>query len=105
MPKRYPSEFRCRVLGFLEAGRSVTEVARDLGIPNQTIDLWRRQEAIDKGLVAGPTSTELAELAAARQRIAELETELSVARRAMELLREGVPPKGVSYGLRGSLKP
>ena len=96
MPKGYPSEFRRRVLDLLEAGRSVTEVARDLGIPNQTIYVWRRQEAIDKGLVAGPTSTELAELAAARRRIAELETELAVARRAMELLREGVPPKGAT---------
>jgi len=96
MPKGYPSEFRRRVLDLLEAGRSVTEVARDLGIPNQTIYVWRRQEAIDKGLVAGPTSTELAELAAARRRIAELETELAVARRAMELLREGVPPKAAT---------
>ena len=96
MPKGYPSEFRRRVLDLLEAGRSVTEVARDLGIPNQTIYVWRRQEAIDKGLVAGPTSTELEELAAARRRIAELETELAVARRAMELLREGVPPKAAT---------
>ena len=96
MPKGYPSEFRRRVLDLLEAGRSVTEVARDLGIPNQTIYVWRRQEAIDKGLVAGPTSTELAELAAARRRIAELETELAVARRAMALLREGVPPKAAT---------
>jgi transposase len=96
MPKGYPSEFRRRVLDLVEAGRSVTQVARDLGIPNQTIYVWRRQEAIDRGLVAGPTSTELAELAAARRRIAELETELAVARRAMELLREGVPPKGAT---------
>ena len=96
MPKGYPSEFRRRVLDLLEAGRSVTEVARDLGIPNQTIYVWRRQEAIDKGLVAGPTSTELEELTAARRRIAELETEVAVARRAMELLREGVPPKAAT---------
>ena len=52
MPKRYPSEFRRRVLDLLAAGRSVAEVARDLEIPNQTIYLWRRQEAIDKGLDA-----------------------------------------------------
>lgn len=96
MPKRYPSEFRRRVLDLLAAGRSVAEVASDLEIPNQTIYVWRRQEAVDKGLVAGPTSTELAELVAARRRIAELETELAVARRAMELLREGVPPKGAT---------
>ena len=90
MPKRYPSEFRRRVLDLLDAGRSVAEVARDLEIPNQTIYLWRRQEQVDKGRVAGPTSTE----------IAELETELAVARRAMELLREGAPPKGATRRAR-----
>jgi transposase-like protein len=100
MPKRYPSEFRRRVLELLASGRSVAEVARDLEIPNQTIYLWRRQEQVDKGLVAGPTSTEIAELTAARRRIAELETELAVARRAMELLREGVPPKGATRRAR-----
>ena len=100
MPKRYPSEFRRRVLDLLAAGKSVGEVARDLGIPNQTIYVWRRQEAIDKGLIAGPTSAEIAELSAARRRIAELETELAVARRAMELLREGVPPKGATRPAR-----
>lgn len=31
MPKRYPSEFRRRVLDLLAAGKSVGEVARDLG--------------------------------------------------------------------------
>jgi transposase-like protein len=96
MPKRYPSEFRRRVLDLVASGRSVTEVARDLGISNQTIYAWRRQEAVDQGLVAGPTSTELAELVAARRRIRELETELAVARRAMQLLRDGVRPKDAS---------
>jgi transposase-like protein len=96
MPRRYPPEFRRKVRDLVAAGKSVTEVARDLGISNQTIYLWRRQEAVDKGLVSGPTSAELAELAAARRRIKELETELAVARRAMELLREGVGPKGAS---------
>lgn len=92
MPRRCPPEFRREVLDPVAAGRSVTEVARDLGISNQTIYLWRRQEAIDRGLMPGPTS---AELVAARRRIRELETELAVAR-AMQLLREGVRPPGAS---------
>jgi hypothetical protein len=32
MPKRYPSDFRHRVLELVEAGRSVTEVAHDLRV-------------------------------------------------------------------------
>ena len=39
------------------------------------------------------TSTEQAELAKARRRIAELETELAATKRANELLKQVVPPK------------
>jgi hypothetical protein len=42
------------------------------------------------------TSSEKAKLAVAMRRIAELETELRAVRRAMELVREVVPPKGGS---------
>ena len=96
MPKRYPPEFRRRVLELVKAGRSVAEVAADLGVSSQAIYNWRRQEQIDAGLRPGVSSTDHAELIAARRRIAQLEAELAVARRAAELLREAVPPKGAS---------
>lgn len=94
MPKRYPPEFRRKVLDLLKAGRSVADLVRDLQISDQTIYTWRRQELIDTGQLPGLTSGEAAELVAARRRIAELETELAVHRRATELLKEAVPPKG-----------
>lgn len=90
----YPPEFRRRVLDLVEAGRPVVDVARDLGISAQAIYTWRRQDRIDKGLQPGLTSVEKAELAAANRRIAELETELAIHRRASELLGKVVPPKG-----------
>ena len=92
----YPPEFRRKVLDLVEAGRPVADVARDLGISAESIYTWRRQDRIDKGLVPGLTSLEKAELVAARKRIAELETELQVSRRAAELLRESADPKGGS---------
>ena len=92
----YPPEFRRKVLDLLEAGRSVADVAADLQISDQSIYSWRRQDRIDRGLVPGPTSVEKAELIAARKRIVDLETELKTTRRAMELVREAVPPKGGS---------
>lgn len=96
----YPPEFRRKVLDLLEAGRKVADVARDLEISEQSIYLWRRQDRIDRGLEPGLTSGEKAELAAAKARIAELETELAATRRAIELVREVVPPKGGSRSSR-----
>ncbi|MEU4644737.1 IS3 family transposase [Micromonospora sp. NPDC023814] len=93
MPRRYPPEFRRKVLDLLKAGRSVAELVRDLEISDQTIYNWRRQELIDTGQMPGVSSADQADLVAARRRIAELETELAVHRRAAELLKEVVPPK------------
>ena len=94
MPKRYPSEFRRRVLDLVAAGRSVASVADDLGVSAQTIYNWRSQDAIDRGEVAGVSSAEQAELRAARRRIVQLEDELAVIRRANELLKaQVVSPK------------
>ena len=77
-------------------GKTVAEVARLLGVSDQSICSWRRQELIDRGELPGLSSAEREELWAARRRIRELETELAVHRRAAELLKESVRPKGGS---------
>ena len=77
----------------MAAGRGVEDVARDLGINDQTIYGWRHQDRIDHGLEAGLTSVERAELLSARRRIHELETELAIHRRAAELLKGTTSPK------------
>jgi transposase len=87
----YPPEFRRKVLDLVEAGRPIAEVAQALGISAQSISTWRRQDRIDRGLLPGLSSPEKQELAA-RRRIAQLETELAVTRRAAELLKEQAPP-------------
>jgi transposase len=94
MPKSYSPEFRRKVLDLLKAGKPVAEVASDLGVTAASIYSWRNQELIDTGKKAGTTTTESTELRKARRRIAELETELAVTKRANELLKEVVPPKG-----------
>ena len=96
----YPPEFRRRVLDLIDAGRKVTDVARDLEISSQTIYNWRRQDRIDKGLEPGVSSAEHAELQAARRRIAELEAELKIARRAAELLKDVKSPKVRYAGIK-----
>ena len=96
MPSSYPSEFRRKVLDLIAAGRTVAAISADLGVSGQTIYNWRRQDQVDRGQRPGVTSSEQAELAKARSRIAELETELAAPKRANELLKQVVPQKGDS---------
>ncbi|WEH12248.1 transposase [Streptomyces sp. VNUA24] len=93
MPRGNPPEFRCEVLDLVASGRKVAEVAQLLGISDQTIFVWRRQHLIDTGQLPDTTSSGRSELAAARERIAELEADLAIHRRATELLGEVTPPK------------
>lgn len=95
-PKGYPAEFRRRVIDLVEAGRPVAAVAAELGISNQSIYTWRRQARIDAGVEPGMTTAERAELVALRKRVRELETELAIRRRATELLKGDIDPKGSS---------
>jgi len=97
----YPAEFRRRVLDLVAAGRQIKAVAADLGLTEQTIYSWRRQDRIDRGLEPGLSSNERAELIAARKRIRELEAEVAVHRRATELLRGDSDPKGGSRRSNG----
>jgi transposase-like protein len=69
-------------------------VARQLEVSVHSIHAWRRQEQIDRGELPGLSSVEREELKVARARIRQLETELAVHRRAAELLKESVHPKG-----------
>ena len=93
MPRRYPVEFRRKVLDLIEAGRPVAEIAEQLGITAQTVYNWRKQDRVDRGLELGTSTRESAELSAARKRIRELETELAVTKRANELLKAQSDPK------------
>ena len=96
MPRRYPVEFRRKVLDLVAAGRPIAEIADQLGVTGQAIYNWRNQEQIDLGQRPGLTTAEHAELAAARKRIHELETELTIMRRSHELLKDQIRPKGGS---------
>lgn len=96
----YPAGFRRKVLDLLGAGRGIAEVAHDLDISEQSIYTWRRQDRIDRGVVPGLSSLEKAELVAAKKRISELETELAISRRAVELLWVSSDPKGGSWRSR-----
>jgi transposase InsO family protein len=81
----------------VRAGRSVAEVAESVDVPQSTVFRWVRQDRIDRGELAGTSTTENAQLRGARRRIAELEAELATVKRASELFAEGrvVRPKAL----------
>jgi transposase-like protein len=94
VPKPYPPEFRRRALGLLEAGRSVLDVAASLGIAQSCLYRWRQQDLIDRGLVSlSPEAIESAALAEAQARIAELENEVKILRKAAAAVEQVVSPK------------
>ena len=95
MAKSYAPEFRRRVVGLVREGRSVSRVATELGVSEATVYRWREQDRIDRGERPGLSSVERVELAQARRRIRELETELEITKKASALFAESeVRPKG-----------
>jgi transposase len=81
-PKKYPDEFIARGVRLaLESGRPIAEVARDLGMPPETLRKRVRQVQADSGARPDlPTSAE-------REEIRKLRAENFELRRANEILK------------------
>lgn len=79
------------------SGTKVAQLAATFGMSDATIYNWLKQEKIDRGEVAGLSTDQALDLAAAKRRIRQLETELAVSRKVNEVFLEGdLPPKGAS---------
>lgn len=96
MGRSYAPEFRRRVVQRVRSGRSVKSIARELKLPEGTVFRWLAQDRIDRGEGPGQTSMQRSELAAARRRIRELETELAIIKEASEFYNslDKISPKG-----------
>lgn len=68
MPAAQPPEFRRRALDLVAMGEPVAQVARGLGISEQTLRRWMAQDDVDSGRVEGLTSAEKRELIELRGR-------------------------------------
>jgi putative transposase len=93
VPRTYDAEFRRRVVELVRAGKPVRMVAAELDLAPATVHRWKAQDLIDRGIKPGLATSERGELAAARRRIQELETELALVKQAAALFEEGVRPK------------
>jgi transposase-like protein len=97
MPRRYPPEIRRQVIELARSGTKVSQLSEVFGMSEAAIYTWLKQEAIDHGEIDGLSTDQALELAAAKRRIRQLETELAVARKVNEVfLKEGLHPKGFS---------
>jgi transposase-like protein len=88
MPKSkppYPATFRAEAIALVRAsGKSIAEVARDLGVSGETLRLWVRQAEVDagRGRPDELTTTEREELARLRRQVKTLEMEREILRKA-----------------------
>ncbi|TKJ23128.1 transposase [Blastococcus sp. CCUG 61487] len=81
---KYPEEFRRQAAALvLDGGRGVREVARELDVNHETLRNWVAAMRAQRAAPGGPVSAdERAELARLRRRVAELELEKEILKKA-----------------------
>lgn len=95
MPRPYPPEFRTRAVALVrEGGKSVRQIAADLGIAESALHRWKRQDDVDQNAKPGVSTSDNAELVALRRelRITKMENEI-LKRAAAYFAQENVLPK------------
>ena len=81
---RYPKEFKRDAAALvIEQQRSVAEVARELGVVEQTLGNWVRQLRVDRGEKEGMSSEEREELGKLRREVKRLTTERDLLKRSV----------------------
>jgi transposase len=79
----YPEQFRREAIELLRAGRTPRELAESLGVSQQTLRNWRRQDEVDRHeRDDGLTSDEREELRQLRRENARLTQERDLLKRA-----------------------
>jgi transposase len=81
-PTKYPPEVRERAVRLVhDSGRPIAHVAKDLGVGEESLRKWVKQDELDRGRRNdGLTTSEREELAALRKEVKDL-------RRANEILK------------------
>ena len=94
-PRKYSDELRRRAVDeVLERDRKVPEVAKQLGIATpETLRRWVVRARIDRGLVTGPTTEELAEIKALRREVADQQRTIEILKAATTYFAQEADPR------------
>ncbi len=84
MPRPYPKEFREGAVALArQGGRSIAEIAKELGIADSCLRNWLKQDRVDRReRQDGVTSTEREELKQLRRENTRLRQEKEILRKA-----------------------
>jgi len=94
MPSKYPVEVHRQIVELARSGMRVAQLAETFGMTEASIYPWLKQERIDRGEAPGLSTEGQMELAAAKRRIRQLETEPAVSRKVNAVsLEQNLPPK------------
>lgn len=79
----YPPEFRREALELLKLSeKPITQIAKDLGVSEQTLYVWRKQAQVDEGKREGLTTEEREELRQLRKQVRTLQMEKEILKKA-----------------------
>jgi transposase-like protein len=83
LARTYPAEFRRDAVALVRSSdKTVTQVAKELGLNRETLRQWVKQDRIDQGEAEGLTSSEQQELRRLRREVAELRMEREILKQA-----------------------
>lgn len=94
--RRYDREFKEDAVALVQRGRTVTEVARDLGVSHWSLSRWVRDAEAGHNLSESKTlvaeTPEQRELRRLRQQVAYLERQRDILKKACGILSAEMPP-------------